>query len=167
MRSADQRRAATKVNRATRQALRLIPADGDLDQLLVNVSRFRNRPLHLIEGDIGDAKTPSGLCVATKAGIDYVMVDREATPSRRAAIVCHEIAHMLLGHQGAAPLADIADYVAPDLDPRLVARLLARHGYTAEIEQEAEAMGTVLATELAGRAAQHALAQDNVSARLR
>lgn len=164
MRTADQRRAARKVSRATRQALHLMPADGDLPQLLTNVSRFRGRPLHLIENDPCDAQ--SGLWIA-KDGTDFVMVDRNATPSRRAAIVCHEIAHMLLDHQGDAGIAHVADHVAPDLDPSLVARMLARHGYSAEIEQEAEAMGTVLATELARRAAQHAMAQDNVSARLR
>lgn len=143
-------------------ALRLVPADGDVIGLLRNVESVRGREIVLMSKPM-PADAPSGLWVSVPDR-DYVVVPEAAPHSRLGAIVCHEIAHMLLGHRGEATLR--ATDIAPDIDQSVVARFLGRHGYEVEQEREAERLGTQLAAE-AARRARLTPGADIVSARLR
>ena len=141
-----------RIRRTLRLARRLMPSDGDLAGFLHNLSRHRRRPLTLIEDDTSRSLGRSGLCLVTDKA-DYIFVEPATSPSRRATIICHEISHLLLGHEGDS-LAGVASDLAPDLEPGLVARMLARHSYTSPAEEEAEIMATMLVAEHTRR--QHA-----------
>ena len=61
---------------------------------------------------------PSGLWISTPAA-DYIVCAASATPTRRAAIVCHELAHMLLGHEPEVGQAEAVQAVAQILAPNV------------------------------------------------
>lgn len=143
-------------------ALSLLPDDGDVAGLLRNVEAERGREIVLLKRPM-PVDAPSGLWVSVPDR-DYVVVPEAAPHSRLGAIVCHEIAHMLLGHRGEADLR--AADLAPDIDKSVVARFLGRHGYEADQEREAESLGTLLAAE-AARRARLTPGADILSARLR
>lgn len=138
-----------RVAAVVRLAKRLMPADGDLEGFLENLGRHRGRPIHLLPQSLGGRAT-SGLWIPGRHA-DFFVVDQPTTPSRRAAIVCHEAGHMLLEHRADASASAAVTAVAPDLSPALIARTLARHAYGTAEEAEAEAVGTVLGAEHARR----------------
>ncbi|BEP13861.1 hypothetical protein acdb102_21720 [Acidothermaceae bacterium B102] len=79
---------------------------------------------------------------------DYVFFDRKATPSRREAIVGHELGHLVFDH--AARLEDASDdllkALAPSVSPELARRILARGRSTYGDDEEflAETFATAL-----------------------
>lgn len=116
-----------------------------------------------------DAGSPSGLWIAT-AQADYIVFPADASASERTAIICHELAHMLLDHRPEAEvdrLAQLVAMVAPTVDPTVAGRFLTRHGYADGAEAEAEQLATVLVTQLSRNAQTEALRSDAVSDRLR
>jgi hypothetical protein len=143
-----------------------MPKDGNLDRWLDNVAAHRGRRIGVVEHDFGPDSTPTGLtCVMQDC--DYIFIDKSAGPSRRAVILSHEIAHMLLGHDGASGTSDLVSLVAPDLDPRLVERILHRESHSTDDETAAEEVATVLAVEHGRRVRAAELRANPVSARLR
>jgi hypothetical protein len=122
-----------------------MPIDGDLDGLLDALSHERGRRIHLLPQRFTGRPT-SGLWLPTTAA-DYVVIDDPTTPSRRAAIICHEVAHILLGHSPDITTSDLVAAALPNLSPELVARALARHAYATEDEAEAEELGTLIGAE--------------------
>lgn len=130
---------------AARRARRLMPIDGDLDGLLDALSHERGRRIHLLPQTFMGRPT-SGLWLPTKAA-DYLVIDDPTTPSRRAAIICHEVAHILLGHSPDTTTSDLVAAAMPNLSPELIARALARHAYATEDEAEAEELGTLIGAE--------------------
>src|SRR5690349_17683563 len=82
---------------AQERALRLVPASGRLEDLVANVALRSGRPLRLLPFDLGRDE-PTGLWISTDSA-DYVVYPSAASAAQRTAIVCHELAHMLLQHQ--------------------------------------------------------------------
>lgn len=161
-------KASTSSRAAHERALKLVPATGRVDDLVENVSRAMGRSVALLPFDLGRSE-PTGLWIATERG-DYVVFPSSATEAERAAIVCHELSHILLKHEPvgeAAQLAQLAAVVAPDISPSVAQRILARHGYAQEVEIEAETLATRIVARLVTNAEQSRLAQDTVSSRLR
>lgn len=146
---------------------RLLPGDGSIDGFVAAVAAHRGRPVHVLDYPLNSAG-PSGFWIGTSSG-DYIVCSAGTTPTRRAAIVCHELAHMLLGHEPEVEDVEAAQAVvqllAPDLDPLVAARFLARHGYEGPAEKDAEAAATAFVTAAAHR--QRTAATDRVSERLR
>jgi hypothetical protein len=161
-------RAASRMRAAQARALKLVPASGKVEDLVDAVGTAQERHIRLLPFRLSDME-PTGLWIATEAA-DYIVYPEDATAAERAAVICHELSHILLDHEppsDAARLAQMAALVAPDIDPEVARRILARHGYAQEAEAEAEAFGTVLATQLVRRAERQAFAEDTVSDRLR
>lgn len=156
----------TAVSKAARRALRVMPKDGDLEQMLSNLGTQRGRPIKVIEHDFGPPGGPSGQWYVMKDR-DYIVIDKSASPSRRAVILTHEIAHMVLGHGGEAARSDLIRVVAPDLDPALVERVLHRESYSTDDEAIAEEVATLLAVEHGRRRRAAELRTNPISARLR
>lgn len=153
---------------------RLLPRDGSIDGFVSAVADHRGRPMHVLDYPL-DAAGPSGLWIGTSSG-DYIVCSADTTPTRRAAIVCHELAHMLLGHEpevGDVQAAQaVVQVLAPDVDPLVAARFLARHGFDRHgfegpAEEDAEAAATAFVTAAAHRQRAAATASDRVSERLR
>ena len=84
--------------RASRsRLLRLVPDSGLVDDLVVRIAELRSQRIELLPVDTGPGM-PSGVWIAF-VGFDYIVFPADASSSERAAIICHELAHMLLGHQ--------------------------------------------------------------------
>ncbi|WP_327287546.1 hypothetical protein [Streptomyces sp. NBC_01198] len=112
------------------------------------MSRRRGRPLRLIPLPRADTEG-SGICGAWIACADadhvYYSVVTSAVHQRH--IVLHELAHILLGHRRTdEPDPAGLEQLFPDLDPAMVARLLARSGTGADTvrEQEAELLACLI-----------------------
>lgn len=135
--------------RTRRQARieQLVPIGGDLEDLVEHVARSRGRSVCLLPTDVVP-EAPSGVWVATDKA-DYIAFPSDAPPTRRAAIICHELAHMLLGHapQEGGPQA-LARLAAPAIAPDVAARFLLRHHYVSREEREAETLATRLVAAL-------------------
>lgn len=165
-RTNDDRVRAAKGARAS--ALKLVPANGAVDDLVTAVGRTRRRVIHLLDVDLGPGE-PTGMWIATDQA-DYVVHPADASAAERTAVICHELAHMLLGHQPQAEgdsSVRMATVVAPDIDPEVAQRFLRRHGYAEPVEAEAEHLGTLLVAQLARNAEAHVVRRDAVSDRLR
>ncbi len=129
---------------ALKAAEELLPASGEVADLLENLSLNRGRPLTLLTEDLGSAR--SGLLISTEAA-DYIVVSSSTSPERTAAIVCHEVAHALLGHAHTADLADslMDSGLVTGLDEDLVRSVVAaRDTYEKGSESDAELLGTHL-----------------------
>ena len=161
-RPASQRR----ISKAARAALQLMPEDGDLDKLLQNLAQQRGRPITVVENDQADSSLPSGLWIQSVNG-DILMVEAGAGPSRRAVILSHEIAHMVLGHDGDGAVSDLVMQAAPDLDAALIERVLHRDRHTTGDENDAEEVATLIAVEHGRRRRNAELRANPISARLR
>lgn len=150
--------------RARKIAGRLMPDTGDVDEFVQSVARHRGRRIVTMAQNLS-VEEPSGywICTATS---EYIFYPADCNHDQRAVIICHELAHMLLGHhpENAVDLGELA----PTIAPAVAARFLARHRYKSAMEADAEHMATQLTTELARRADRHRLGQDDtISARLR
>lgn len=156
------------VRLARSRAVRLVPANGSVDDLVTAVSHERGRAVHLLSADLRP-DAPTGMWISTDTA-EYVVYPADASSAERAAVICHEVAHMLLGHQPEAHvdrLSQMATTVAPSIDPEVARRFLHRHGYVEQVEAEAERLATILATKLAANADASAVRRDAVSDRLR
>lgn len=159
----------TGASRATwRSISKLIPPDGDVDDFVAAVGQDRGRRIAVVGCPLPD-DGPSALWVQT-ADVDYILHADSITAEHRETVICHEVAHMVLGHEAREGLVDTTAF-APSITPAVAARFLTREGYPDEIESDAEVLGTLLAAELISRAdagsRTAAQTQDNVSARLR
>lgn len=161
-------RVERQIRLARLPAMRLVPISGLVDDFVLAVDQDRSRPIHLLPHDLG-RDSPSGMWIAT-AVQDYVVFAADASSSERTAIICHEVAHMVLGHQAGAVLdraAQIVEVVAPHVDSATAQRFLARHGYAEAMEADAEELATLLVARLARNADALAVRCDPVSDRLR
>ncbi len=152
---------------ARSRALRLVPTSGVVDDFVLAVDQYRSRPIQLLPHDLGRG-SPSGMWIATES-TDYVVFPADASSSERTAIICHEVAHMVLGHQAALfdRTAQLVEMVAPHVDPATAQRFLTRHGYAEAMEADAEELATALVARLARNAEALAVRCDAVSDRLR
>jgi hypothetical protein len=137
--------SSRRVGTAARVAKRLMPIDGNLDGLLDALGQERGRRIHVLPQRFAGRST-SGLWLPTKRA-DYLVIDEPTTPSRRAAIICHEVAHILLGHTPDFTTSEVIAAAMPDLSPELIARALARHAYATDDEADAEELGTLIGAE--------------------
>ena len=149
--------------------LPLIPTPWSAEEFIRQVSRSRQRPIHLLPYPL-TTSDPTGYWIPT-AATDYIVVPDTATGARRDAIIGHELAHILLGHDPRSRT------IRPDLPcsrptrhRNLFARFLPRHGYAAGIEREAETLATRLIAYLETRShdtGRSATEHDRLSDRLR
>ncbi|WP_341855735.1 hypothetical protein [Brachybacterium sp. GPGPB12] len=95
----------------------------------------------------------SGLLISTEQA-DYIAVAEKASPERLAAIVCHEIAHALLGHDHEGSLGQelLETGLLSGLDARLADSVVAaRQAYAQTAETDAETVATHISIELRRR----------------
>lgn len=156
------RRAAVRTARA------LIPATGDVNDLIDALAQRRGRPIRIL--DMPLSGTPSGAWIPTSSA-DYLVYPTGASSTRRVAALCHELGHILLRHQpgfhglAAEPLLQA---LAPRLAPHAALRMLLRDGYTDAEEAGAERLGTILSAALEDRSRLAAwTASSRLSTRLR
>lgn len=145
------RRYSKQVSDAIRTADAMIPLSGDVEDLLDNLSRTRDREITILTAPL--TSPVSGLLIATGKA-DYVVVGDEASPERQVAIVCHEVAHLLLGHDDKESLGSglIESGLLQGLSPELVRSVVAgRHAYAHTTELDAETVATHISIQLRRR----------------
>lgn len=118
------------------------PVIGDLVDA---VSQETRRPIQVIEANL-DQTGFSGLWVET---LRESLIVRRPTSSvlDRNAIICHELAHMLLGHLPEIDLSNadvLCSVLAPHIDKNVAMNFLTRHTYTDPQERSAEEAATAL-----------------------
>lgn len=120
-----------------------------IEEAVALVAQQRGRKIKLLPWDLGPG-TLSGLWVVCES-VDYIVHPADALPTRRTAIIAHELAHMLLNHEPQSSVGgaeQIAKALAPTLDSRVVRRLLARHAEDSPDEAAAERLGTEILARL-------------------
>lgn len=138
--------------KAAREGRGLIPSTGTVDDLVAAVGAHRGRPFSLLAAPLRGTST-SGAWVPT-ASSDYLLYPQSASPTRREAVICHELGHVLLHHDPAlhdALTPALIHQVAPSVSLATATAMLFRSSYTNQEEADAEYIGTILATALAGR----------------
>lgn len=119
-----------------------VPRPFSLSQLLATLAGQRQRPIHLSPIASGPG-APCGLWIGT-AEADYIFHEEGTTPWHKTHIIMHEVAHMLLGHEGTAAFHKQARLLAPDVDPAMVRLILGRTAYSTQEEREAEALASLI-----------------------
>jgi hypothetical protein len=137
---------------AAREGRSLIPSTGLVDDLVTAVGSSRGRAFRVLPVPFRGTLT-SGAWVPT-AHTDYLLHPDRASPTRREAVLCHELGHVLLHHDPAlhdALTPELIGQVAPSISVSTARAMLFRSSYTNQEETDAEFVGTILATALAGR----------------
>ncbi|MDF3291649.1 hypothetical protein [Streptomyces silvisoli] len=125
-----------------------LPRPFSVAALCRQLSERRGRPLHLhmLPAEVATAGA-CGLWLATETD-DHIFFERRTTRPHQDHIILHEIAHLLFDHHSAgARDGGALGGLLPDLDLRLVRRLLARTSYTTDQEREAEMLASLIRTE--------------------
>jgi hypothetical protein len=119
-----------------------IPRPFDLGSFLAQLERRRNRTIFLHPFTSGPG-IPCGVWLGT-ARADHIFHEAGTTPWHQMHITMHEVAHMLLGHDGTGGASGLGRLLAPDIDPALVRLILGRSAYTTAEEQEAETVASLI-----------------------
>ena len=147
----------------------LIPNPWSAEEFVRRVSLSRGRPIRLLTHPLSTGD-PTGFWLSTTKA-DYIVIPDSATGARRDAIIGHEVAHIVLGHDPQPAInGEGLAALAPNSSPELIARFLPRHGYQAGIEREAETLATRLIAYIETRppdAGGAATEHDRLSDRLR
>ncbi|RHW43743.1 ImmA/IrrE family metallo-endopeptidase [Dermacoccus abyssi] len=144
----------------------LCPEDGLTDSLVANVSRRLGRQIKVVTIPLPVGL--SGVWTSTEQQ-ELIALDAASSALRRRVALCHEIAHMVLGHGtdlegNDEPALDMLRGALPDLDPRLIRQALFRSGCilgNPDQELEAEAYATELFSHLENARRAHANLRHN------
>ncbi len=143
----------------------LLPPDGDLNGLVTSIASARQRPIIVTRRPLPSGI--SGLWDERFPDHDFVIIDDvPMAPSRYAAVLCHELAHIVLGHHGVLD-ASSGPPLTDAIDASIAQRFLKRCAYNDPMERDAEELATVLTREHLLRAHYSALQLNRVSSRLR
>lgn len=140
-----------EVTAAIRQVEKILPDSGEVEDLLHGLSELRGRPTRLLRSALD--QTVSGVLICTDQA-DYIAVSDQASPERACAIICHEVAHALLGHdhEGSLTSSLIDNGLLKGLDPKLAESVVAaRQAYAHSQEADAELVATYISVELRRR----------------
>ncbi|MER5963208.1 hypothetical protein [Streptomyces sp. NPDC002057] len=127
-----------------------LPQPFSIPSFREHVAEQRGRPLHLHPLPL-DASTAGacGLWLAT-ATDDHIFYEQHTSALHQEHIVLHEFGHMLFEHDPRSEGPDDDDTLRrtflPDLDPRMVGRILGRTNYSTRQEREAELLASMLRT---------------------
>jgi hypothetical protein len=137
-----------------------LPPSFDLPTLCAELSARRGRPIKQLP--MTGLSEVCGLWIATDTA-DLIAYEQHTSAPHQNHIVLHEIAHMLCDHFPATlSPAELAQFLLPNLDPKLIRRVLGRAGYSSIEEQEAELLASML-----GQHTSPAHDDDSVAGRLR
>ncbi len=156
-------------NERTYQSLvALLPNPWSVDEFVSLVATDRGRPIRVLPHELstGDA---TGYALR-RHNEDVIVVPAKAVGARRDAIICHELAHIVLDH--APHVTDDLQFLsmlAPHCPPELLERFLTRDGYDTDDERAAETLATRLIARAQTRSHQRTTSSelDRLTTRLR
>ena len=135
---------------------RMIPSPWDREEFIAALARHRGRPLELrgvrssqaseLYGDL--RSSPCGVwCDCTDR--DIILYDMGMTERHLIQLLCHEAAHMVLGHTSdVEPSEDWLRLLLADVDPAAVRSTLGRNIIPSEQESEAELLADLVMTKV-------------------
>ena len=126
-----------------------LPSPFAVRTFCASLERTRRRPLHVIPRAF-PAGGPSGGCVSTGTS-DYIFYESHTSVLHQDHIILHEVAHLLCEHQPVVSHDEIERLLFPDLDPKVIERVLGRTCDASWPEQEAE----LIASLILARATRH------------
>lgn len=135
--------AAARTGRAS------IPTSGDLDGFIRALSSRRGQRVQVLAVPL-TGSAPSGAWIPTST-TDYLLYPQGASPTRKQAVLCHELGHILLRHDPALHVAlttPMLRSIAPSVDVTTSRAMLFRLGYSNREEAAAEYVGTLLSAAL-------------------
>ncbi|MEU2257697.1 hypothetical protein ABZ540_31485 [Nocardia xishanensis] len=141
----------TSVGRIKKAIAQLpVPDPWDCRRFVEDVAELRGRPIILLPvGNLGGLASPCGLWLVREHD-DVIIYEDSTSEYHMDQIVCHEIGHMVLGHDR-APSSDTGlasdpmfRSVFPDIDPLTVRAVLGRSDYGNGLEREAEMFATMV-----------------------
>ncbi|MEU9371663.1 secondary metabolite protein [Streptomyces avermitilis] len=91
----------------------------------------------------GGLNAPCGLWVAYQHE-DHIWHVKATSQRHRSQVILHELAHMLLDHQGDAGRSSLLAALPPEISPARIRRLFGRTDYSAGQEHDAELTGSIL-----------------------
>ncbi len=119
-----------------------VPSPFNVEAFCTKVSERRGRRIHLCPMTMGIS--PCGVWLAL-SDADYIFYEDGTTRLHREHIVLHELGHVLSDHVPTDLLdEEIIKALMPDLDLRMVQRVLGRTSYSAVEEQEAEMLASLV-----------------------
>ncbi|QUR68725.1 hypothetical protein [Mycobacterium spongiae] len=141
-----------------------IPVPWDRDRFIQNLATLRGRPIKLIATDtVTLTDSPCGLLL-TRDDDDLILHESGTSDYHIDQIVCHEIGHMVLGHNSTRGVGadkqreiDMCRKVLPDIDPATVHAVLGRTNYASDQERDAEMFATILMMTAAEAADQQSM----------
>lgn len=166
--TARERRSHKRRKEAVRELLAAMPPNGSVDQTVDRLAHSRRRPIHLLNLPAPEG-SPMGLVVSAPSA-DYVVVDQSAPCALRSVAIWHELAHLVMGHEGRvlSSTEQLVQALAPDIAPVVAVRMLARSlDCDDEQELDAETVATWVFTEQRRRMSEAREQEDRVAVRLR
>ncbi|WP_166355023.1 hypothetical protein [Phytoactinopolyspora limicola] len=129
----------------------VLPEPFTIDAFCSTLARERDKPIRLMPMPDG-ADSPCGMWLAT-ADTDWVFHQAATSQLHQEHIVLHELAHMIFGHTTKQDRAErLQARLLPDLDPQMIASVLARTAYTSVEEQQAEMLAGLIGAHVRRRA---------------
>jgi hypothetical protein len=120
-----------------------VPAPFDVHDFCARLADRRGRPIVLL----ASALPPESVCGmwVSAASADYIFYEQQTSRLHQEHIILHEVGHVLCDHTADQVLsADTARLLMPSLDPAMVQRMLGRTQYSAEEEQQAEIVASLI-----------------------
>jgi len=125
-----------------------LPVPFDAHELCRRLARSRGRPIRLVPIAIS-IDGPCGVWLAVN-DTDYIFYEKRTSRLHQEHIILHEVGHLVCHHHPTSALDDeTAGVLMPDLDPRMIERVLRRGaGYSAPQEQQAEMIASLILQEV-------------------
>ncbi len=119
-----------------------LPEPFDVRVFCDQVAEDRGRPIVLCPLSTDGA--PYGAWLSTPSA-DYIFYEEHTGGWHQDHIILHEVCHILCGHRGIFLLQpDALGLLFPDVAPERVRSMLLRKAYTAEEDQEAEVLASII-----------------------
>jgi len=131
-----------------------IPVPWDRNVFIGNIAAMRGRPIRLVPTDTASLNdSPCGLWLKREHD-DVILHERGTSDYHIDQIICHEIGHMILGHdrpsqpdeqpQPGDATTHLLRAILPDLHPDAIRAVLGRHDYATGQERDAEMMASMI-----------------------
>ncbi|MBY4128165.1 hypothetical protein HQO83_07170 [Rhodococcus fascians] len=134
----------------------MVPSPWDRDTFIASLSQYRGRPIELRGVRSSDAAELYGDLSSSPCGVwcdctdkDIILYDQGMTERHLIQVLCHEAAHMVLGHSSdVEPNNDWLQLLLADVDPAAVRSALGRDVVPSEQESEAELLADLVMTKV-------------------
>ncbi|MET4538347.1 hypothetical protein ABIE37_000102 [Arthrobacter bambusae] len=124
-----------------------LPTHLSLERLVKVVEGVRHRPIQIEAAGALNGGSICGLWLSTDE-VEIILHAISPSGLHRQQFVLHELGHMVLRHDELVVPADYIEVLFPNLPVGLVSRVLARSGFTDDLEAAAESLADLFAAAI-------------------